>query len=335
MVVPAKNEEAHIRSCLQSLLDQSLASESYEVIAVDGNSQDQTTSIIGEIQKTKPNLLLVENESCLTPIGMNLGIRRAQGSVIVIAGAHSTYPRHFLEKSLEYLDKTGADVVGGPIRIAASGNGVATRLTSVILSSPFGVGDSQFRTSTKSGYVDSVPFGAYKREIIGRVGLFNERLSRNQDNDLSARVRAAGGRIYLTPELTVLYHAAGSLRRLYQKAYRSSQWHFVTVQENRESMRARHFAPLVFLCVLSSLLGAGLFTSAALSVFGLIVGIYFSLGFGFALRRVAELKANGILLFPFACLAFHVAYGAGTLTGLARLRNRLVQKSAKAPDLTI
>jgi len=333
VVVPAKNEQAHIRSCLESLLVQSIASGSFEVIAVDGSSQDQTASIISELRKTNPNLLLLENEAGITPIGMNLGIRKAQGSVIVIAGAHSTYPKNFLEKSLEYLDKTGADVVGGPVRTVASGNSVAARLTSVILSSPFGVGDSQFRTSTKSGYVDSVPFGAYTREIIGRVGLFNERLSRNQDNDLSARVRSAGGKIFLTPELTVLYHASGSLRQLFRKAYKSSQWHFVTMQENRESMSARHFAPLAFLGVLASLLGASLITSSALLGLGLIAGIYFSLGFGFALSRAQELRSKGILLFPCVCMAFHLAYGAGTLAGLARLRNRILQKSAKAGDL--
>src|SRR5262249_51541818 len=156
-----------------------------------------------------------------------------------------------LEKCLECLEKTGADVVGGPIRTTVSGSSVTANLASVMLSSSFGVGDSRFRTSTKAGYVETVPFGAYKREIIERVGLFNERLNRNQDNDLSARVRAAGGRIYLTPELLVDYHPSDSITELLQKAYKNSQWHFLTIQQTPGSMRIRHFVPLVFFLALA------------------------------------------------------------------------------------
>src|SRR5262249_41469183 len=159
-----------------------------------------------------------------------------RGNVIIIAGAHATYPQHFIEKSLEHLEMTGADVVGGPINAAPLANGLSARLNCAILGSRFGVGNSGFRTRTDSGYVDTVRFGAYRREILQQVGLYNERLRRNQDNDLSARIRECGGQIYLTPELIVEYHPTGSFSKLLRKAFSDSRWHFKSVQENSRSM---------------------------------------------------------------------------------------------------
>jgi glycosyltransferase involved in cell wall biosynthesis len=330
VVVPVRNEEAHIRTCLESLLDQSIPTEDYEVIAVDGNSTDKTLSVIREIQETRKNLRVLENRAEVMPVGMNMGIRSARGSIIVVAGAHATYPQHFLGKSLEFLEKTGAEVVGGCINSVPSGKGLWRGLISVILSSWFGVGNSRFRTSTSAGFVDTVPFGAYRREILERVGLFNERLSRNQDNELSQRIRTAGGKIYLTPELTVQYHPSGSFLKLLAKAFRDSQWHFFTVYQNARSMSARHFVPLILLGVLSISIVSSLFTPAGRLTLEMILGAYLILGLGFALRRARELTAAGILLFPFACCVFHLTYGAGTLVGLVKLYNRHADANTSA-----
>src|SRR5215472_7079033 len=144
IVVPARNEEAYIRECLDSLLNQSVSQQAYEVIVVNGNSTDTTASIVRAVQNTAPNLRIVENPAGFIPVGLNLGVQAARADVIIIAGAHSTYPHKFVEKSLECLEKTGADVVGGPIKtVPLSSGGLSARLNSVILSSRFGVGGSK------------------------------------------------------------------------------------------------------------------------------------------------------------------------------------------------
>lgn len=331
VVVPARNEAAYIRACVESLLNQSVPEEQYEIIVVNGNSTDSTSSILRTIQLTRRNLRVVENPMGFTPVGMNLGIRAAQGAVIIIAGAHSTYPQHFVQKSIEYLEKTGADVVGGPIEPLPSANSLSARLNSVILSSRFGVGNSGFRVASQGGFVDTVPFGAYKREVLERVGLYNERLRRNQDNDLSARVRTCGGRIYLTPELTVQYHPTGSVWRLFRKAFNDSKWHFFSVRENPRSMSARHFAPLVMLLFFFCLSIVSLLVPRALYGLGLVFALYFLVGFSFAMTRARQLGFAGTLLFPFACFGFHLAYGTGTLMGFLRFPDRESKDGAEAP----
>ena len=333
IVVPARNEEGHIHVCLDSLLNQSISRENYEVIVVDGNSTDATPSIVRALQTKAPNLKLAKNPAGAIPIGLNLGVKAAQADVIIIAGAHSTYPRHFVEKSIKYLEETGADAVGGPIKAEPLSNRLSARLNSVILSSRFGVGNSAGRTSTKADFVDSVFYGAYKRKIFDRVGPYNERLSRNEDNDLSARVRKAGGRIYFTPELTVAYHPATSFWKLFRKAFRDSKWHFVSVRENPGSMGLRHFMPLALLLGFLFFAVTAFFVSWAAYPLLAILGLHLGIGYCFALAHARKLGLVGTLLFPFACLSFHLAYGAGTLVGLFKFPDPQVGVS-KTPGPT-
>jgi hypothetical protein len=318
VVVPARNEGLHIEACLDSLLRQSTPAEDYEIIVVDGNSTDNTCSLVRNFASRRSNLKLIENWTGTTPSGMNLGIRRAKGDVIIIAGAHSVYPEHLVAKSLEYLEQTGAAVVGGPIVSVPTGNGLASRLIATITSSRFGVGSS-FRTANKAGFVETVPFGAYRREVLERVGLYNESLLRNQDNDLSARIRQAGGRIYLTPELTVCYRTTGSLLRLLQKTFKDSTWHAFTVRENPGAMSPRHFAPLALLLIMLLAGIFSLFSPSATRIAAAVLVMHIGIGLGYGLGRAKDLGLVGILAFPFTCLAFHLTYGIGTLAGFLKL----------------
>jgi GT2 family glycosyltransferase len=164
-----------------------------------------------------------------------------------------------------------------------------------------------------------VPFGAFRREIFDRVGLYNEKLVRNQDNELNARIRNAGGRIYLTPVLTTHYHPVESFQGLLKYAFKTSQWHIFTLREGLESMGLRHLAPALFLILLLILLLASFVSGLALWFLIGILCVYILIGFSFSLR--AKTEENGYLAFvqPFATFCFHTAYGAGTLFGLRYL----------------
>jgi glycosyltransferase involved in cell wall biosynthesis len=318
-IMPVRNEGEYIRASLQSLVDQSYPVNECEIIVVDGRSSDGTREIIEEMRGQHPQVRCLDNAAGIVPTAMNLGIRAAKGKIIIRADGHNVYPRDYAANCVKYLEETGAENVGGPWLTVAANESFSARLVAAILSSPFGVGNSKFRTSCEEGFVDTVPFGAFRREIFDRVGMYNEKLVRNQDNELNARIRKAGGRIYLTPTLKTYYHPVRNFPGLLKYAFRTSQWHVFTFRENRESLALRHLAPALFLIFLLLDL-AGLFVSGL--TLALLIGVLFVYavtGFYFSLGTRTKGKWDVALIQPFATFCFHIAYGAGTIFGLRYL----------------
>jgi glycosyltransferase involved in cell wall biosynthesis len=316
VIVPIRNEEKYIRTCLQSLLRQSVPCDSYEIIVVDGRSSDRSREIVEEIQHDFPNVRCLDNPAAIAPVAMNIGIRNARGKVIIRADGHNFYPQTYIENCIKYLDQTGADNVGGPWLTVPADGTFGARLVAAILSNPFGVGGSRFRTSQVDGFVETVPFGAFRRELFDRIGLYNETLVRNQDNELNARILEAGGKIYQTSALQTEYHPVASFSGLLLQIFKTSQWHVFSIRENRRSMGFRHLAPAAFVLGVLALVGLSLFGRLPLIVLMSLLTVYLLTGFYVAVgrRRDWGLAVAGIM--PFASLCFHFAYGLGTLVGL-------------------
>jgi succinoglycan biosynthesis protein ExoA len=321
-IMPVRNEEEYIRASLQSLVDQDYPVSECEIIVVDGRSSDRTREIIVEISERSRQVRCLDNPRGIVSTAMNIGIRAAQGEVIIRVDGHNLYPRDYAANCVKYLEKTGADNVGGPWLTVAGDDGFSARLVAAILSSPFGVGNSKFRTSSEEGFVDTVPFGAFQREIFDRVGMYNEKLVRNQDNELNARIRKAGGRIYITPALTTHYHPVKNFLGLLKYALKTSQWHIFTLRENWKSMALRHLAPAVFLLLLLLLVVVSFASAIARSSLIGLMCIYLLAGFYSSLRSKTSSDWTLSLVQPFASFCFHMAYGAGTLFGLIYLFRR-------------
>jgi glycosyltransferase involved in cell wall biosynthesis len=290
-----------------------------EILVVDGRSSDRTVEIVEEIRRRNPQVRCLDNRAGIVPTAMNIGIRAARGDVIIRADGHSLYPPDYAANCVKYLAMIGAENVGGPWITVPFDGSFGARVVAVVLSNPFGVGNSKFRTSKQEGFVDTVPFGAFRREIFDRVGFYNEKLVRNQDNELNARIRKAGGKIYLTPALTTHYYPVKNFPGLLQYAFKTSQWHIFTLRENRESTSVRHLTPAVFLMLLLVLLPASLASAVARPLLLGVMGIYLLAGFYFSLCFKDKRPLSIALVQPFASFCFHVAYGAGTLFGLRYL----------------
>jgi glycosyltransferase involved in cell wall biosynthesis len=315
VIVPIRNEERYIQDCLQSLLRQTYPSARCEIIVLDGKSSDRSREIVDGLCRELPHLYCIDNPAGTAPAAMNIGILHAKGDVIIRADGHTVYPDDYIENCVKYLDQSGADNVGGPLLTVPADNTLGARLVAAMLSNPFGVGDSRFRVSSKEGFVETVPFGAFRREVFERVGMYNERLVRNQDNELNARIRRAGGKIYQTPALQTTYHPVAGFLQLLKQTYRNSQWHVFSVRENVKSMGLRHFAPAVFVVMCAVLIGGSPVSLVSAILLASLLAGYLLAGWYFAFSKSKSYGLGLRLLLPFACFCFHVSYGLGTLAG--------------------
>ena len=315
VVMPMRNEADFIGQSLGSLMEQTFPKDKYEILVMDGGSTDGSREILNDLQATEPALRVFDNECGTVPVAMNLGIRAARGTIIVRADAHTIYPPNYIENCISVLERTGADNVGGPVVTSPQGHSLTARIAAGLLSSRFGVGNSAFRTSMREGYVDTVPFGTFRKELFSRVGYFNELLVRNQDNDLNARIRKDGGRIYMSPELATQYIAPKSLRSLLRQTYRNSKWHVFTVRSNVSALSLRHFVPAAFvvsLCLLS-VMSFKSHVAAALLLGVLAAYLLAACCFTATMTNFTSIER---LRLPLAFLLFHISYGLGTLAGL-------------------
>jgi glycosyltransferase involved in cell wall biosynthesis len=330
VIVPMRDEAAHIRECLKSLLHQTMAPGAYEIIVVDGQSTDGSADLVRSLQTDTPNVMLLQNPSRTMPAGMNMGLRHARGDVIIVAGAHTVYPAEYIEKSLYFLAKTGAQVVGGPLITVSSRDTFVGRMIATLLSCRFGVGDSAFRTRLKDGFVDTVPFGAYRREVFQQVGGYNERLVRIQDHELHARIRQNGGQIYITPELTTEYRTVPSYRLLCKKGFNTGLWQFYTLSQNSTSFALRHFVPLCFVLWLATLSTLAKFWPGMTGLLVATLALYVVSGFRFGASEFQRTSSITRLLIPIYAFPFHLSYGVGTIAGLWYLVSNPAGASSRA-----
>lgn len=316
VVMPVYNEEKYIENCIDSLLLQDYPQECMEWIFVDGMSSDRTRELIGAYIEKYPKLIkLLSNPNKTVPYAMNIGIKEARGKYIIRLDAHADYNKDYISKCVYYLDTTDADNVGGVAETKSKGfvgNAIAK-----MLSSRFGVGNSEFRTNGESGYVDTVPFGAFRREVFEKWGGYDERLTRNQDNEMNYRIRKNGGKIYLSSDIMLSYYCRDSIKGISDMAVKNGMWNVITMKLCPGSMGVRHFVPLVFLLSLMILPIAGIIYHPIWWLFALEMALYFALDWIFSAKQASGIKEFFllVLLFPI----FHITYGAGSLKGILKL----------------
>ena len=315
VVLPIFNEEKYIEDCILSLLEQDYPKDMMEWIFVDGGSVDKTKEIISDFMHRFPELIKIYNNFKKTaPYAMNIGIKAAKGEYIIRLDAHSEYTSNYISKCVHYLETTDADNVGGIAE--TKGKGFIGKGIALMLSSKFGVGNSQFRTYGKSGYVDTVPFGAFRREVFKKYGMYDERLTRNQDNEMNYRIRKNGGKIYLADDIRFTYYCRDSIKGIVDMAAQNGKWNIITMKLSPGSMGIRHFVPFLFLLSLMVLPILALLSPLFLYLLLLEVSLYLFFDLVFSVKSATKLVYIPILLILFPI--FHLAYGFGSLKGFIK-----------------
>lgn len=325
VVMPVYNEEKYIEKCVDSLLLQDYPKEKMEWIFVDGESKDRTVEILNGYREKYPELIVVlSNPDKIVPYAMNIGIAASKGKYIVRLDAHADYAADYISKCIHYLETTDAENVGGVAETKA--NGFMGNAIAKMLSSKFGVGNSQFRTGGDSGYVDTVPFGAFKREVFSKYGGYDERLVRNQDNEMNFRIRKNGGKIYLANDIRLSYYCRDSIKGISSMAVKNGMWNVITMRLCPGSMGLRHFIPLAFVLSLPMLSLLGLLHPIFLLALGAELSLYLLLDAVFSARQASSVKEFFALLILFPI--FHVTYGVGSMIGITKLFTKRFRQTA-------
>ena len=186
-----------------------------------------------------------------------------------------------------------------------------------MLSSKFGVGNSQFRVASLSGYVDTVPFGAFRREVFQKYGGYDERLIRNQDNEMNYRIRKSGGKIYLANDIKFTYYCRDTIKGISDMAFSNGMWNIVTMRLCPGAMSLRHFVPLLFLLSIFVLCLLGTVYEAFFWLLLIDLCAYIILDFLFSRKAAGTIKEAAMLLALFPI--FHFSYGIGSVKGIVKV----------------
>lgn len=216
-----------------------------------------------------------------------------------------------------YLNKYNVDNVGGIwITLPGSPNLIGKAIA-FALSSPFGAGNAYYRIGTqKPKYVDTVPFGCYRREVFERIGFFDEDLVRNQDDEFNLRLIKNGGKILLAPDIVSYYYARDSLKKLWKMYFQYGYFKPLVAQKIGSILTWRQVIPVIFVSSLIISFVSSLIFKPFLWLSFLIFSLYLaiSLFFSFHIAIKNDLRYLPLLLVVFFVL--HASYGIGYLKGI-------------------
>ena len=330
VIVPVLNEAGFIEKALNSIRNGRYPAEKLEILVVDGMSNDGTRDIVKRMAQEDPRIILLDNPKKIQAPAMNIGIRAAKGDIIIRVDGHAAVAPDFISQSVQVLDEH-PDVwcAGGVMKTI--GTTYWGRVIASAMSSPFGVGTGNFRLGNVEGYVDAVIFGAHRRWVFDKVGMFDEQLVRNEDDEFIQRMVEAGAKQYMSPKIRSTYFPRSSLRKLMRQYFQYGFWRIRTIQKRKKPARLRQIIPLIFVAgwivlILGALLWRPL--SWLLACYAGLYLILLIMGIFHTGRKEGYKKA---LLVPIVFVIMHFGYGLGSLVGVwswVALRGKYVSKGA-------
>ena len=255
VILPILNEENYLEGSIHSILSQDYLGK-FEIVLAVAPSKDRTREIAELIARNNSQVIVVDNPSGKTAAGLNVALKKSQGSIIVRVDGHAEIPRTYISDAVQTLGKTGAVNVGGIM--AAEGITRFEKAVAKAMRSRLGVGASRFHTGGTPGPVDTVYLGVFQREALIAIGGFDERFTRAQDWELNFRLRSNGGVIYFDPQLQVTYRPRPNLLALAKQYFQYGTWRRVVARRHMGTINLRYLAPPVALIGFTASLLLGL-----------------------------------------------------------------------------
>ena len=238
VVIPARNESAHIGTTLDSVRVQTRSN--LQIIVVDNASTDETAAIVRAHATEDDRVELISNPEISIPKSLNLALEATSGKWFVRVDAHSTIPPDYVDKAVTRLEEGKWAGVGG--RKDAVGTTPEGKAIAIALGSKFGVGNSVYHYGTEVQTVDHIPFGSYSTELLREIGGWNDELVANEDYELDYRLRRAGHELLFDPAISISWECRQSLAELWRQYRRYGRGKADVAELHPESLAIRHLA---------------------------------------------------------------------------------------------
>jgi len=318
VIVPCRNERAHVARFAASALAQRLPAEwQLEVIVADGGSDEGTLDVLARLAASDSRLRVVANPERIVSTGLNRALAEARGEVIVRMDVHTTYAPDYVAECLAALERTGADNVGGPWRAEAeAGGGAMQEAIVAAFQSPLVAGGALSRRLDHEGPVDTVYLGAWPRATFDRFGNFDATLVRNQDDEHNLRITAGGGRVWQSARIVSAYRPRASLGRVFRQYLQYGYWKPFVMKKHGQAAALRQVVPALF--VIALVVAAGLAASGATPWPIAALGAAYALAvvaMTAAIARSSRPRLAALWRVPLVIGASHVAYGIGSIAG--------------------
>lgn len=320
IIIPCRNEEKYIGLCLDSVIKNDYPKEFMEVLVIDGESTDGTKGIVLKYTERFDFIQFLVNRKRTAPSAMNMGIKQSKGDYIIRLDAHGEIPPDYFSELIKWSKKLNADNVGAMWKTEVKNINPKTSAIRKVLTNKFGVGNSYFRTGiAEIKEVDTVPFGCFKKDTLYKIGLYDERLTRNQDIELNKRLKKLNGKIYLLPHLFSIYYARETFSQIAKNNFQTGQWNLLTIYYTKRlnSLSIRHLIPLIFLLTLI----IPLIVMNWIPLFGisaLIILMIYLVTLTIISLRISG-KSDSFLYIMTAFIVLHFSYGFGSLLGLIKI----------------
>ncbi len=309
VICPVLNEKKLIKDVVETLL--LMPPIEKQIIYIDGGSIDGTYEYIEKVAKTDSKIELLKNEHRYVSYALNLAIPKCNGEIIVRVDAHSQYAKDYLLKILSTFHHVDTDIVGGPTRtrfLTQSQEAIAH-----VISHKFGIGGSKVHDKEYEGYTDSVTFGAWKHDVFNRIGLFDERLIRNQDDEFHYRALNLGLKIYQNPEIKVWYYPRETFSGLFKQYFQYGFYKPLVLKKIKSGFKLRHIVPslwvlyLIMTSIFWSLINWVIFAP-------LLIYLAMTIIISLCAQKPVRVKARIFIAF----IILHIAYGLGFITGIPK-----------------
>jgi glycosyltransferase involved in cell wall biosynthesis len=313
MVMPIRNEAGFIARALASVLAQDYPADRVEIIASDGMSNDGTREIVADIARRHPRVRLIDNRGLIRPTALNVGIEQAKGEIVMQCDGHAEIAPDFIRQNIALLaEHPEAWLVGGPI--VHVGRNRFARAAAAAMSSRFGVGMAYHRFADYEGYAEEAPFPAIRNWVFDKIGNYDDRLARNQDDEFCFRVNQAGGKCFISPRVRYSYYVRETPRKLFHQYFQYAFWRIPVILKHKRPTTLRQIVPSLFFVAMFVLLILGLAMGRPLVALAL-PAVYFSALIAIGVSFIPRHGLAVSWLMPLALFILHFSYGMGMIVG--------------------
>jgi len=314
VLIPCRNEAKHIEHCLTNIYGFTPPPGGFEVIVIDGMSSDGTFDILSQLKNRFPDLIIINNPDKIVPSAMNLGIQYAKGEYIVRTDSRCIHPKSYLCDLIELSERTGADNVGG-VLVPEFGHTYAQNAIALAYKSRIAMGGALRDRGDFVGETDTVYGGCFKRKRLLEVGMYDESMVRNQDDELSFRLRERGGKIIQDGRIKVQYYPRNSFWHLFKQFMQYGYWKVRVIKKHPQQASLRHFLPAVLVLSFVALSMLAPLTAHGYLGFGVYAGMYFLAIGSVSFKSACKLNLKLLPGVVFAIFLIHVSFGIGFIIG--------------------